>query len=87
MGGAVPVGWPPDGSRVSSLNDALLAAHQAKDSATLVRLYRAAGEEALTTNEVQGCFYLTHAYVFALEAGLPEAGDLHATLKSLGRES
>nr|WP_323779016.1 hypothetical protein [Amylibacter sp.] len=72
---------------MSSLNDALLAAHQAKDSETLVRLYRAAGQDALSKNEVQGCFYLTHAYVFALEAGLPEASELHATLKSLGRES
>ncbi|MDR6264249.1 hypothetical protein [Roseobacter sp. N2S] len=72
---------------MSSLNDALLAAHLANDSETLVRLYRAAGQDALSKNEVQGCFYLTHAYVFALEAGLPEASELHATLKSLGRES
>lgn len=72
---------------MNDLNDALHAAHHAGDTETLVRLYRAAGEAALTTNETQGCFYLTHAYVFALEAGLAQANDLHTTLKSLGRES
>jgi hypothetical protein len=32
------------------------------------------------------CFYLTHAYVFALSAGATEAGALHARLLAHGRE-
>jgi hypothetical protein len=72
---------------VSSLNDALLAAHLAGDNATLVRLYRKAGEAALPKDEVQGCFYLTHAYVFALEAGMLEAEELRAILVAKGREA
>ena len=39
-------------------------------------------------NEIDAaCFFLTHAYVFALEAGASEAGVLHARLKAQGREA
>ena len=31
-------------------------------------------------------FYLTHAYVFALEAGDPRSSQLHARLKAAGLE-
>lgn len=72
---------------MSDLDDALLAAHVAGDNATLVKLYRQAGEAALDIDEVQGCFYLTHAYVFALEAGMDEAEDLRAMLVARGREA
>ena len=72
---------------MNDLNDRLLAAHVAGDNATLVRLYSQAGTEALDTDEDQGCFYLTHAYVFALEAGLSEAEELRKTLIRYGRES
>ena len=87
MGCAIIVRWPPDCCRVSDLNEALLAAHVAGDHATLVRLYRTAGEAALDEDEVQGCFYLTHAYVFALEAGMDEAEALRAMLVARGREA
>jgi hypothetical protein len=72
---------------VSVCDDTLLKAHLAKDNEALVRLYRQAGEAALSGDERQGCFYLTHAYVFALEAGMSEASELHELLKSRGRES
>ena len=72
---------------MSKLDEALLAAHVAGDNETLVRLYREAGEAALPRDEIQGCFYLTHAYVFALEAGLAEAEDLRAVLVARGREA
>lgn len=72
---------------MSELDDALLAAHVAGDNAKLVRLYWQAGEAALDTDEVQGCFYLTHAYVFALEAGMAEAEELRAILAARGREA
>ena len=72
---------------MSELDDALLAAHAIRDNSTLVRMYRQAGEAVLETNEVQGCFYLTQAYVFALEAGMEGAEDLRAVLSERGREA
>lgn len=72
---------------MSTLDEALLAAHVAGDNETLVRLYRQAGEAALAEDEVQGCFYLTHAYVFALEAGMIEAEELRVILAARGREA
>lgn len=79
--------WSADGGGVSPLDDALLAAHLAGDNETLVKLYRQAGEAALNQDEVRGCFYLTHAYVFALEAGMKEAEALRAMLVARGREA
>ncbi|MCO4824277.1 MAG: hypothetical protein KC451_05440 [Amylibacter sp.] len=72
---------------MNTLDEALLAAHLAGDNETLVGLYRAAGEAVLARDEVQGCFYLTHAYVFALEAGMAEAEELRAVLVARGREA
>ncbi|MFK7762909.1 MAG: hypothetical protein AB8B62_06575 [Roseobacter sp.] len=63
----------------------LLAAHETADNRALVRLYAQAADES-ATQEAAG-FYLTHAYVFALEAGLPEAPDLRARLIDMGRET
>lgn len=67
------------------LDARLLAAHAADDHRALIRLYRDASEAAQTA--VARNFYLTHAYVFALEAGAPEAGDLRARLVGYGAES
>jgi len=39
----------------------------------------------LAADEAQG-FYLTHAYVFALEAGDPRAHDIKVQLVAMGRE-
>ena len=69
---------------MSDLDAALIAAHAADDSDALVRLYREAAETA--EGEVRRAFYLTHAYVFALEAGLAEADALRARLVAMGRE-
>ena len=66
---------------------ALLKAHEDGDSKTLIELYGAAGKAALENGDIQqGCFFLTHAYVFALEAGAPEAAQFHKILKQHGRE-
>ncbi|QBY00722.1 hypothetical protein E2K80_08235 [Rhodophyticola sp. CCM32] len=65
-----------------TLDAALLAAHEAGDRAALIRLYMAASEAA-ETPQAQS-FYLTHAYVFALEAGAPEAADLRQRLRDMG---
>ena len=67
-----------------ALHEAMLAAHEDHDSAALIRLYTQAADLA---NDVDAaCFFLTHAYVFALEAGAPEVAALRARLVSHGRE-
>ncbi|MEM7506053.1 MAG: hypothetical protein AAF415_04850 [Pseudomonadota bacterium] len=69
------------------LDRALIAAHEAGDSERLTVLYAEAADEAETAGNVDAaCFYLTHAYVFALESGAPQAADLHRRLKAYGRE-
>ncbi len=70
-----------------ALDRALLAAHAAGDGAALCQLYAQAADLAEAGGQVdRACFYLTHAYVFALERGDGAAGTLHARLKALGRE-
>jgi len=68
----------------AALDAALCAAHAREDRAALVELYGAAG--ARETGDA-AAFYLTHAYVFALESGDPRAGTLHARLVAMGREA
>ena len=71
----------------SELDAALLAAHARDDRRALARLYAQAGDAAEATGEIDACcFYLTHAYVFALQTGDASAAGLHARLKAYGRE-
>lgn len=73
---------------MSALDAALLAAHASGDYAALVDLYTKAADEAETSGDIDAaCFFLTHAYVFALEAGSPVAKVLHARLVAHGREN
>ncbi|MBF9044986.1 hypothetical protein HKCCE4037_16710 [Rhodobacterales bacterium HKCCE4037] len=67
----------------AALDQALLAAHAAKDRSSLVTLY---AEAAAGAPEAQA-FYLTHAFVFALESGDIRAPDLRAQLVALGAEA
>ena len=67
------------------LNARLLAAHAAGDTAALVTLYRAAAHHTQDANAAG--FFLTQAYVYALEIGHPAAADLRADLVSRGRET
>ncbi|SDO67731.1 hypothetical protein SAMN05216196_1087 [Lutimaribacter pacificus] len=69
---------------MSDLDQRLLAAHARDDRQALILLYAEAGDIAPDIDAA--CFYLTHAYVFALEAGAPEAAGLHARLRAAGRE-
>ena len=69
---------------MGDLHEQMMAAHAAKDIPTLVRLYTHAADQARTADE-EG-FFLTHAYVFALESNSPQAAHLHARLKLSGRE-
>ena len=68
---------------MSDLDARLLAAHAAGDRVALVALYRQAADAA--DGDARG-FFLTQAYVFALETGHNEAADLRAALINLGRE-
>ena len=70
---------------MSALDAALIAAHATGDAERLVCLYRQAAAEA--SDLTARGFYLTHAYVFALEANLPAAPELRQHLIEMGRET
>jgi len=67
------------------LDAQLLSAHSAGDKAALVGLYTQAAEQAAQVDAA--CFYLTHAYIFALDLGDPRARALRAELVRHGRET
>lgn len=69
---------------MNALNDALLAAHAAGDGRALVQLYEQAADQAGTPDTAG--FFLTHAYVFALETDHPHATALRQRLMDAGRE-
>lgn len=69
----------------TTLDQQMTAAHVAGDHAALVVLYTQAAD--LANDLDAACFFLTHAYVFALEVGAPEAAELHARLCTHGREA
>ena len=71
---------------MSDLDRAVIAAHQAGDLAALVTLYTQAADAVEEADIDAACFLLTHAHVFALEAGDPRAEDLRARLVRYGRE-
>lgn len=68
---------------MTPLQDRLLAAHARDDRAALVGLYTEAADTAPDLNAA--CFYLTHAYIYALEKGDPAADQLYRRLKAQGR--
>ncbi len=68
------------------LQVALLKAHGAGDHMQLVHLYTQAADMREVAGEVDAaCFFLTHAYVFALEQGAEEAVALNKRLADYGR--
>ena len=69
---------------MSDLDQRLLAAHAADDRQALVTLYTRAADTA--HDDAARGFYLTHAYVFALDTGHPEANRLRTRLRAMGRE-
>jgi hypothetical protein len=70
---------------MSDLDAQLLAAHAAQDDAVLVGLYTQAADAAPDVDSE--CFFLTHAYIFALEQGDALAPALRARLIEQGRET
>ena len=74
-------------SERAALDAALIKAHATGDAGGLVALYVQAADAEEAGGDIEAaCFYLTHAYVFALEAGLPEAGPLNQRLAKHGRD-
>ena len=71
----------------TALDQALLKAHADEDGRALVRLYTHAADLSEQAGDHEAmCFYLTHAYVFALETGAPQDELLHERLRAEGRE-
>lgn len=69
---------------MSTLDADLRAAHAAKDTAQLIALYQQAATQAAPAAER---FFLTQAYVYALESGdTSSATALHQQLIALGCE-
>jgi hypothetical protein len=66
------------------LDQRLLQAHAADDRLALVQLYMQAADTAPDLDAA--CFFLTHAYVYALEQNHKDAHVLHARLVAQGRE-
>lgn len=72
---------------LAELDVQLIEAHAKADHISLVELYKGAAEAMDSRGDIDAaCFYLTQAYVFALELGHPSAQELHSTLKERGRE-
>lgn len=71
---------------MEQLDKDLLQAHADHDAPALIRLYdRAATLAEQRQDHDAACFYLTHAFVFALEHGAPEADRLNLKLHERGR--
>jgi hypothetical protein len=69
---------------MSNLQARLLAAHERGDHDALVGLYREAADGAGTADAAG--YFLTHAYIFALETNHADAPALRARLVAMGRE-
>jgi hypothetical protein len=65
------------------LDDALLDAHARGDNHALVALYTAAADQSADADAA--CFYLTHAYIFALEQNHATTEALYLRLNAKGR--
>ena len=69
------------------LHQRLLAAHAKGDLAVLSELYREAADAAQVAGDIdRAAFFLTHAWIFALDAGLPRAEGARAQLVAWGRD-
>lgn len=70
----------------SALEEQLLAAHEAHDKELLVTLYAdAAGRAEHQGDARRAGFFLTHAWIFALDAGDARATELARKLRLMNR--
>jgi len=68
------------------LDRLLLEAHERNDHVALIRYYTMAADQREQAQDIDAaCFYLTHAFVFALESGSSEAEALNQRLVAYGR--
>ncbi|MDX1742388.1 MAG: hypothetical protein R3186_02175 [Ruegeria sp.] len=68
------------------LDRMLIEAHDRNDHAALIQYYTVAADEREAAQDIDAaCFYLTHAFVFALESGVAEACSLNARLVAYDR--
>jgi len=65
---------------MTSLKDRLLSAHDRDDRRGLIALYVEAADAAADIDAA--CFYLTHAYIYALETGDQAQDQLYLRLKA-----
>lgn len=75
-------GSPPASPDARALDRALIALHGSGRAAELSHLHAEAA--AMMTDVGAERFHLTHAWVFALEAGIDEERALRRQLKALG---
>ncbi len=68
---------------MNGLDARMRAAHEVGDGPALVALYQEAAETA--QSDMACGFFLTHAFVHALESGDARADDLKARLRGMGR--
>ncbi len=68
---------------MNGLNEKLLAAHDREDTHALIGLYEAAADQS--NDFIERSFFLTHAFVYALEKGDVQADQLHGRLREMGR--
>ena len=70
-----------------TLEEGLLAAHASGDVPALIGLYAEAAMQADADGDAtRAGFYLTHAYVFALQIGDPRADEFNLRLSETGRD-
>ena len=68
------------------LHSALLVAHEEGDQHALIRLYTKAANLAEAEGDTdRAAFFLTHAWIFALEKGHAECASLRQRLQDWGR--
>lgn len=70
----------------AALDEAILRAHAKDDHAALVQLYTQAADKHESAGDIDtACFFLTQAFVFALEQGAPDVIRLNQRLVAHGR--
>ena len=72
---------------MGNLDTQLLLAHEIQDHAALVALYTQAADQGELANNIEvTCFFLTQAFIFALECDHPTTEELNRRLVAHGRE-
>ncbi len=71
---------------LAALERELLAAHESGDGDALIGLYAVVADKSEASDDIDSAaFFLTHAWIFALERGDERAAALRARLANLGR--